>query len=267
MTSHDTQRNVLWRFCFAFSLVAAGFAAACTSESGDAIETDSPSGSDRPNQNTTEAPEDIDDPEQAAIAAYLRYWDTVVAAFADPDGDFTEFEAVAADGALEHAISIEQRALDEGLHGTGTPTHEVTVKETLLTDEVQQVVVTDCSDSSDTAVLDAEDNPVPGEEYGAREIKRASNYSTDAGLSRSSQFRRLDHACPAHKTYRADCGGKCRLPAGLAAGRSGRCSRTRMLRYRQHLRGRSRDSRIGRRGERRLRHQRRRRKHRLGRCR
>jgi len=45
------------------------------------------------------------------------------------------------------------------------------VQETLLEGDVQQVVVIDCADTSGTKVLDADGQPVAGEEYGAKEIQ------------------------------------------------------------------------------------------------
>ncbi|MCC3762617.1 hypothetical protein K3N28_05975 [Glycomyces sp. TRM65418] len=143
-------------------------ATACTN-TGDA--SDGPTDPTTPATAPTPAPEQIDDPEEAAIAAYTRYWDTVMAAFAAPDGDFSDFEAIASGQALEQAQAIEQRGLDEGVHGAGTLRHNITIKDSLLTDEVQQVVVTDCADSTDTQVLDAEGNPVAGEEYGYQEVQ------------------------------------------------------------------------------------------------
>ncbi|MCD0444261.1 hypothetical protein LO763_11575 [Glycomyces sp. A-F 0318] len=155
-----------------FTLASLLIAAACTDTSD--IPADPTSTASEPPSHASSpslAPEAIEDPEQAAIAAYTRYWEQAMRSFAAPDGDFTEFEALATGQALEQAIAIEQRGIDEGTHGEGDIIHHVTVKDTLLTDEVQQVVLIDCADSTQTQVLDAEDNPVAGEEYGYREVQ------------------------------------------------------------------------------------------------
>ncbi|GAB4001249.1 hypothetical protein GCM10029992_36190 [Glycomyces albus] len=170
MTTHGTARNLVR--LPALSLAASIMAAAgCTNAddntSGETPEAVSPTTS----VSAALDPEQIDDPEQAAIAAYTRYWDTVEASFATPDGDFADLEAIAAEQALEYAKSIEQRAIDENVHGTGEAAHDIAIKETSLTGEVQQIVVIDCVDTTNWQVLDAEDNPVPGEEYGTKEIQ------------------------------------------------------------------------------------------------
>lgn len=167
MTAYATSLNLVRLPVLGFAAVFVA-ATACTN-TGDA--SDGPTDPTTPATAPTPAPEQIDDPEEAAIAAYTRYWDTVMAAFAAPDGDFSDFEAIASGQALEQAQAIEQRGLDEGVHGAGTLRHNITIKDSLLTDEVQQVVVTDCADSTDTQVLDAEGNPVAGEEYGYQEVQ------------------------------------------------------------------------------------------------
>lgn len=140
---------------------------ACTSEDADSTD---PSTSEA-SASTFPEPEKISDPQSAAIAAYQRFWNTITAELAVPDGDFSALEMVASGQALEYAQSIEQRGVDEQVHGTGEFTHEIEVKESLLTDEAQQIVVTDCSDSSGTQVLDANDEPVAGEKYGPSHIE------------------------------------------------------------------------------------------------
>lgn len=141
--------------------------AACTSEDTDS--TAPPT--DEASASTYPVPEEISDPQQAAVAAYTHYWDTILSSFAAPDGDFAELEAIASGQALEYAIAIEQRGLDENVYGTGQMTHDLEIKDALLEGDVQQVVVIDCADTSGTKVLDADGQPVVGEEYGAKEIQ------------------------------------------------------------------------------------------------
>lgn len=171
-THYVTNEVVGTRVAFAFiTVLAVVLASGCAADQGatDPTESASDPSADRTAENL--APEAIDDPEEAAMAAYTRYWDTVEAAFANPDGDFTDFEAIASGQALEYAKSIEQRAIDEHVHGAGGPTQDLSIKETLLTDEVQQVVVIDCQDTTDWQVLDGNDVAVEGEAYGPKEIQ------------------------------------------------------------------------------------------------
>jgi hypothetical protein len=146
-------------------------ASACTAVGEGGPAETSESASPTAPESPTLLPEQIDDSEEAAIAAYTRYWDTVMAAFAAPDGDFSDFEAIASGQALEQAQAIEQRGLDENVHGAGSLRHNIMIKDALLTEEVQQIVVIDCADSMETQVLDAEGNPVAGEEYGYQEVQ------------------------------------------------------------------------------------------------
>ncbi|MEU6858531.1 hypothetical protein AB0B28_06635 [Glycomyces sp. NPDC046736] len=144
-------------------------AAACSESSPD----DAASSADETPSTATAPlpPETINDPEAAAIAAYTRYWDTLMSAFADPDGDLSEYEAIAEGQALEHAQATEEGWIAEGVHGGGAIVHHVEVKESLLTDEVQQVVLVDCADTTGTQVFGADGEPVEGEVYGYREIQ------------------------------------------------------------------------------------------------
>jgi hypothetical protein len=91
--------------------------------------------------------------------------------FTAPDGDFSEFAAIAADQALEHAQSTEEGWITDGVHGDGAIVHHVTVKDSLITDEVQQVVLFDCADTTGTRVFDGDGNLVEDEQYGYREIQ------------------------------------------------------------------------------------------------
>jgi len=150
-------------------LAAAIMAAAACTDTSDTPESDQDSTA--PSTSPTLAPEAIDDPEQAAIAAYTRYWDTAMASLAAPDGDFAELEAIASGQALEQAKAIEQRGIDEGVHVQGDLVHNLEVKDTLLEGDTQQVILIDCADSTATQILDADGKPVADEEYGYREVQ------------------------------------------------------------------------------------------------
>lgn len=170
--NYGTHHSAVSGLSLAIALASTVLAASACTAAGDGGPAET---SESPSPTTPESPallpEQIDDPEEAAIAAYTRYWDTVMSALEDPDGDFSDFEAIASGQALEHAQAIEQSSLDENVHGAGTLGHDVSIKDTLLTDGVQQVVVIDCADSTGTQVLDAEGNPVADEEYGFREVQ------------------------------------------------------------------------------------------------
>jgi hypothetical protein len=172
VTHYGTHHSAVSGLSLAIALASAALAAsACTATEDAGPAETSDAASPTTTASPTLLPEQIDDPEEAAVAAYTRYWDTVMAALEAPDGDFSDFEAIASDQALEHAKAIEQSSLDENTHGSGTLGHDITIKDTLLTDEVRQVVVVDCADSTGTQVLDAEGNPVAGEQYGYREVQ------------------------------------------------------------------------------------------------
>jgi hypothetical protein len=163
----DTHHGVLApRFAALVSVLLA--AAACSNASPD---DSSPSSDDTSMSAATVPPEAIENPEEAATAAYTRYWDTILSSFAAPDGDFSNLEAIASGQALEYAIAIEQRGLDESVYGTGEMTHDLEIKDALLEGDMQQVVVIDCADTTGTQVLNANGEPVAGEEYGAKEIQ------------------------------------------------------------------------------------------------
>lgn len=124
-----------------------------------------------PNSTVTPVPEEVQDPEEAAIAAYTRYRLAHVAAAALPDPDYAELTESAAGTALESTRDAVQRLVDNGWRAEGEPTFDVVVKEAALERDPVQVVVTDCSDSSGWAILDADTGePVPDEEYGRRSI-------------------------------------------------------------------------------------------------
>jgi hypothetical protein len=156
----------IFKFAAASFLLTIGLAACSEDESP----TDSTS-TDPGTTARTLAPEAIADPGEAAIAAYTRYWATLMQSFTAPDGDFSEFAAIAADQALEHAQLTEEGWIADGVHGDGAIVHHVTVKDSLITDEVQQVVLLDCADTTGTRVFDGDGNPVEDEQYGYREIQ------------------------------------------------------------------------------------------------
>lgn len=124
-----------------------------------------------PDSAATPAPEEVQDPEEAAIAAYTRYRLAHAAAAALPNPDYAELAEAAAGAALESTREAVQRLVDNGWRAEGEPTFDVVVKATALEREPLQVVVTDCSDSSGWTILDADTGePVPDEEYGRRSI-------------------------------------------------------------------------------------------------
>lgn len=150
---------------------AALAASACTTTENGGPSSSSDATTPTTAASPTIAPEQIDDPLEAGVAAYERYWDIITTELESPDGDFTAFEAVASGQALEYARSIEQRGVDEQVHGSGEFTHDIEVKDSLINTDTMQVVVTDCSDSSGTQVLDANNEPVAGEQYGPKQIE------------------------------------------------------------------------------------------------
>lgn len=167
MINDDTHHGVLApRFAALVSVLLA--AAACSNASPD---DSSPSSDDASMSAATVPPEAIENPEEAATAAYTRYWDVLTAAVAAPDGDYSEFEAISADQALEYASSIEAGAVADGTRSTGTTRHDISVKDSIATDEVTQVVVLDCADSTGMEVVNQDGSPVAGEEYGPQEVQ------------------------------------------------------------------------------------------------
>jgi hypothetical protein len=156
-------------FALASTLLAVS---ACTT-AGDAGPAEISEDAASPSTSASPAliPEQIEDPEDAAIAAYTRYWDTLTASAAAPDGNYSEFEAISADQALEYAVSIESEAFDNGTRMTGTISHSPSVKDSVVTDDATQVVVLDCADSSDMESIDQDGNAVAGESYGPQEVQ------------------------------------------------------------------------------------------------
>jgi hypothetical protein len=147
-------------------------ATACSSDStppSDAAESSTPTNGA---SSLLIAPEDIEDPSAAAVAAYERYWRTVAEATAIPDPRYPALAEVASGAALTTAQELAQSALDAGERDTGAPTHSAAVTDTYPDDNPTEFVITDCSDSSDWITVDSDTGePVPGEEYGTRAIQ------------------------------------------------------------------------------------------------
>lgn len=160
----------VWRFTLLTLAIAV--MGACTS-SGD---TESPAGPPVGDSSSAAAepapvPEEIADPEEAAVAAYLRYRQAFAEAAAIPDPAYSGLVAAAADQALESTQSALQRLIEDGLRNEGAPISAVKVKESALNAAPVQVVVTDCSDSTPWPLVIADTGePAPGEEYGRRSI-------------------------------------------------------------------------------------------------
>jgi hypothetical protein len=118
------------------------------------------------------APEDIEDPSAAAVAAYERYWRTVAESGAIPDPNYGPLSEVAGGEALETARSLAQDALDAGQRATGTPVHDAEVTSMYPETDPHQFVIADCMDSTDWIVVDASTGePVADEEYGTQQVK------------------------------------------------------------------------------------------------
>jgi hypothetical protein len=167
-TGHPAETRVVFAFIAALGLA---LASGCTDDQGAATPTDSPSGSNSDELASTPAPETIDDPEEAAIAAYLRYRQAFAEAAAIPDPDYPALAEAAADDALASTQSAIQRLVEAGLRNEGAPTSEAEVKESALDSDPVQVVVADCSDSNPWPLVVADTGePAPGEEYGRRSI-------------------------------------------------------------------------------------------------
>lgn len=125
-------------------------------------------------------PEQIDDPEEAAIAAYERYWRTVAESGALPDPGYGALAQVASGAALETAQSLAQDALDAGERATGAPSHSAEVTEVFPESDPYRFVVEDCMDSTEWIVVDAETGePVEGEEYGTRQVEALVEHVDD----------------------------------------------------------------------------------------
>lgn len=147
-------------------------ATACSSDStphSDTLDSAKPTDSA---SSLLVAPENIEDPSAAALAAYERYWRTVAEATAIPDPGYPALSEVASGAALISAQELAQSALDAGERDTGAPTHSASVTDTYPDDSPTEFVITDCSDSSDWITVDSDTGePVPGEEYGSRAIQ------------------------------------------------------------------------------------------------
>lgn len=147
-------------------------AAACTASGDEALDA-SPE-SDAPTNSASSiqvAPEDIEDPSAAAVAAYERYWRAVAEATAISDPSSEALVEAASDSALETAQSIVNDAVTAGEHSSGQPTHDAEVTESYPVDAPSRFVVSDCMDTSDWLLIDDESGePVPSEEYGTHQV-------------------------------------------------------------------------------------------------
>ncbi|WP_026931907.1 hypothetical protein [Glycomyces tenuis] len=121
--------------------------------------------------SSSPAPEDIEDPLQAAVAAYERFRSVTAEAASIPDPGYAQLEQVAADDALATTRSSLQQLLDAGQRTEGAPETSAKVKEYAIEGDPVQVVVLDCSDTTSWPVVEADTGePVKGEEYGRRSI-------------------------------------------------------------------------------------------------
>jgi hypothetical protein len=147
--------------------------AACSEDKTPADHT--PSGSATPSEaaSTTPAPEDMADPQQAAIAAFERFMDVFVAANAVPDPDYPGLAEAASGEALDVIVTAVQSNLDLGQRTEGQPEIlDITVKESSLNTDPVQVALETCQDSTGWVLVDtATGESVPGDENGRRHIE------------------------------------------------------------------------------------------------
>lgn len=153
------------------ALCTLALSAACTDTLS---QSDNDSSADTTADASSEAfpvPEEIEDPQAAAVAAYERYWRTVADATTIPDPDYPELSEVAAAQALEWARSLVQGGVEEGHRGTGYPSHEAEVTDIHPAADPTELAITDCMDSSEWLVLEADTGElVAGEEYGTSKV-------------------------------------------------------------------------------------------------
>jgi hypothetical protein len=153
------------------ALCTLALSAACTDTLS---QSDNDSSADTTADASSEAfpvPEEIEDPQAAAVAAYERYWRTVADATTIPDPDYPELSEVAADQALEWARSLVQGGVEEGHRGTGYPSHEAEVTDIHPAADPTELAVADCMDDTDWLVLEAESGElVSGEVYGTSKV-------------------------------------------------------------------------------------------------
>lgn len=174
--------------------------AACTNgQTPETSASPTPLNSATPSQaaTSTPAPEDIEDPFQAAVAAYLRFRDVLDEAAAVPDPDYPQLEDVAADDGLAVARQGLQRLADEGLRNTGKHTDEFEIKEWAPEDSPTQIALITCSDSSQTLVVDADTGePAQGEEYGTRHVEALVELRDGRWLVTDLVFREIGTCLP-----------------------------------------------------------------------
>jgi hypothetical protein len=145
--------------------------------SGDETPADPvPSGSTAtPSEATsmTPAPEDIAEPERAAIAAFRRFMDAFIAANAIPDPSYPGLAEAASGEALDVIVTAVGANLDLGQRTEGQPeSQEITVKESSLNTDPVQVALVICQDSTGWVLVDAATGePVPEDASGRRHIE------------------------------------------------------------------------------------------------
>lgn len=123
---------------------------ACSSE---AAESPSPSPSTSPSAEpstpVTLAPEDLEDPHEAAVAAFERFMDAFVAASSVPDPASPELATAATGDALQAVTGALQTNLDQGERSEGRPDIlTVTVTDSALDTDPIQVAIESCQDTT-----------------------------------------------------------------------------------------------------------------------
>jgi hypothetical protein len=138
------------------------------------------------------APEDIEDPSAAAVAAYERYWRTVAESGEIPDPEHGPLSEVATGEALEIAQRLAQDALEAGERATGAPSHSAEVTEVYPETDPTQFVVADCMDSNEWIVVNAvTGEPVAGEQYGTQQVEALVEHIDDRWLVTEVVLREL----------------------------------------------------------------------------
>ncbi|WP_155830131.1 hypothetical protein [Glycomyces tenuis] len=177
---------------FLLALGALALTSACTDTSS---EPGNDAGADTTVDITSEAlpvPEEIEEPREAAVAAYERYWRTVAESGEVPDPNYGSLVQVASGAALETARSLAQDALDAGERATGAPSHTAEVTEAYPESNPYHFVIEDCMDSTEWIVVDAETGePVEGEEYGTREVEALVEHIDDRWIVSEVVLREL----------------------------------------------------------------------------
>ena len=108
-------------------------------------------------------------PAEASVEAYERFWDIVIEASEIPDPDYPPLQDVATGDGLE-TMTLMLTELDaQGHYTSGAPGLEPTVVGLVPEEEPEEAVIHDCIDTNSYQLMSAaNDEPVEGEEYGAR---------------------------------------------------------------------------------------------------